>query len=78
MITFLLVANVALLITNTFEAQSAGVSEDIVRLYGSLAWALLVRGCAPLTIFFRFHSAACFADIWKHTYSSVKGEFDMQ
>lgn len=60
---------------NTFEAQKAGVTENIVRYFGSKAWALLVRGCSPLTIFYRFHSSACFAEIWKHAFKSASGEF---
>ncbi|MFH4975514.1 hypothetical protein AB6A40_002223 [Gnathostoma spinigerum] len=67
-VTFLLIINIALFIMNTVEAQKAGVTEDIVRYYGSKAWALLVRGCSPLNIFYRFHSSVCFAEIWKHSY----------
>jgi hypothetical protein len=67
-ITFLLVANVALFIMNTFEAQKAGISPEIVHFYGLQSWAMLVRGCAPLCIFYRFHSSVCFAEVWKHTY----------
>ncbi|VDN57013.1 unnamed protein product [Dracunculus medinensis] len=74
-ITFLLICNIALFIMNTFEAQKAGVTENIVRYFGSKAWALLVRGCSPLTIFYRFHSSACFAEIWKHAFKSASGEF---
>ncbi|VDM43896.1 unnamed protein product [Toxocara canis] len=76
-VTFLLVVNIALFIMNTFEAQKAGVTEDIVRYYGSKAWALLVRGCSPLTIFYRFHSSVCFAEIWKHTFKGTRGELEM-
>uniref|UniRef100_A0A0M3HZB6 Otopetrin-3 n=1 Tax=Ascaris lumbricoides TaxID=6252 RepID=A0A0M3HZB6_ASCLU len=76
-VTFLLIVNIALFIMNTFEAQKAGVTEDIVRYYGSKAWALLVRGCSPLTIFYRFHSSVCFAEIWKHTFKGARGELDM-
>ncbi|VDK46630.1 unnamed protein product [Anisakis simplex] len=76
-VTFLLIINIALFIMNTFEAQKAGVTEDIVRYYGSKAWALLVRGCSPLTIFYRFHSSVCFAEIWKHTFKGVRGELEM-
>uniref|UniRef100_A0A915C0F7 Uncharacterized protein n=2 Tax=Parascaris univalens TaxID=6257 RepID=A0A915C0F7_PARUN len=76
-VTFLLIVNIALFIMNTFEAQKAGVTEDIVRYYGSKSWALLVRGCSPLTIFYRFHSSVCFAEIWKHTFKGARGELDM-
>jgi hypothetical protein len=36
LITFLLIANVSLFIMNTFEAQKAGISEQIVRFYGKI------------------------------------------
>ena len=46
--------NCALFLLNIFEAQKAGVTDEIVALYGNRSWALLVRGCSPLTIFYRF------------------------
>jgi hypothetical protein len=73
-ITFLLVANAALFLMNTFEAQKAGISPEIVHFYGLQSWALLVRGCAPLTIFYRFHSSVCFAEVWKHSYNVKQHE----
>jgi hypothetical protein len=71
-ITFLLIANIALFLMNIFEAQKAGMTADVVRNYGSRSWALLVRGVSPLTIFYRFHSSVCFADIWKHSFRSPR------
>ena len=52
-ITLLLMMNCAQFLMNVFEAQKAGVDEEIVRMYGSYYWAVLIRGCSPLTIFFR-------------------------
>ncbi|KAE9415369.1 hypothetical protein Angca_009760, partial [Angiostrongylus cantonensis] len=71
-ITFLLMINCAQFLMNIFEAQKAGITEEILRLYGSYYWAILVRGCSPLTIFYRFHSSACFAEIWKKTFRAHK------
>ena len=53
-ITLLLMMNCAQFLMNVFEAQKAGVDEEIVRMYGNYYWAVLIRGCSPLTIFFRF------------------------
>uniref|UniRef100_A0A914WZR4 Uncharacterized protein n=1 Tax=Plectus sambesii TaxID=2011161 RepID=A0A914WZR4_9BILA len=75
-ITFLLVANVALFLMNTFEAQKAGISPEIVHFYGIQSWVMFVRSCAPLTIFYRFHSSVCFAEVWKHCYT-VKEHDDL-
>ncbi len=69
MVTFLVMANVGLFLLNVFEAQKADVTSDIVKDYGDRSWALLIRGLSPLTIFFRFHSSVCFAQIWAHTFS---------
>ncbi|KAJ1364340.1 hypothetical protein KIN20_024421 [Parelaphostrongylus tenuis] len=33
--------------------KQAGVTEEILRLYGSYYWAILIRGCSPPTIFYR-------------------------
>ncbi|GMT36019.1 hypothetical protein PFISCL1PPCAC_27316 [Pristionchus fissidentatus] len=67
-ITLLLIINLALFFMNIFEAQKAGVTDEIVQMYGGRSWALIVRGCSPLTVFFRFHSSVCFAEIWKKTF----------
>ncbi|GMS94581.1 hypothetical protein PENTCL1PPCAC_16756, partial [Pristionchus entomophagus] len=67
-ITLLLIVNLALFFMNIFEAQKAGVTDEVVHMYGGRSWALIVRGCSPLTVFFRFHSSVCFAEIWKKTF----------
>ncbi|CAJ0955174.1 unnamed protein product, partial [Mesorhabditis belari] len=67
-VTLMLMVNCALFLMNIFEAQKAGITEEIVALYGHPQWALLIRGTSPLTIFYRFHSSACFAEIWKKTF----------
>ncbi|GMR60572.1 hypothetical protein PMAYCL1PPCAC_30767, partial [Pristionchus mayeri] len=67
-ITLLLIINLALFFMNIFEAQKAGVTDEVVQMYGGRSWALIVRGCSPLTVFYRFHSSVCFAEIWKKTF----------
>ncbi|GMT06304.1 hypothetical protein PENTCL1PPCAC_28478, partial [Pristionchus entomophagus] len=67
-ITLLLIVNLALFFMNIFEAQKAGVTDEVVQMYGGRSWALIVRGCSPLTVFYRFHSSVCFAEIWKKTF----------
>ncbi|KHN74088.1 Otopetrin-1 [Toxocara canis] len=68
-ITFLLVANISMFLTNLFEAEKAGISETVVNFYGKRSWVFLVRSFGPLTIFFRFHSSVCLAEIWKNVYA---------
>uniref|UniRef100_A0A0M3K5G9 Gustatory receptor n=1 Tax=Anisakis simplex TaxID=6269 RepID=A0A0M3K5G9_ANISI len=68
-ITFILVANITMFLMNLFEAEKAGISETVVNFYGKRSWVFLVRSFGPLTIFFRFHSSVCLAEIWKNVYA---------
>lgn len=71
-ITMLLMMNCAQFLMNIFEAQKAGINDEMLSMYGSYYWAIVVRGCSPLTIFYRFHSSACFAEVWKKTFRPPK------
>ncbi|PAV61385.1 hypothetical protein WR25_04911 [Diploscapter pachys] len=53
LITLLLMINVSQFFLNVFEAQKAGINDEMLRMYGSYYWAFVVRGCSPLTIFYR-------------------------
>ncbi|KAL6724690.1 hypothetical protein Aduo_019554 [Ancylostoma duodenale] len=66
-ITFLLVANATLFVFHTYEGMksSFGMTE-----YGGTTYTNLIYAVAPLLVFYRFHSSACLAEIWKHTYST--------
>ncbi|KAI6240486.1 Otopetrin domain containing protein [Aphelenchoides fujianensis] len=84
-ITFLLLANVAMFLMNLLESEKAGVSEAVVNFYGKKSWVFLVRSFrhvlwlssessnrspfSPLTIFYRFHSSVCLAEVWKNVYT---------
>ncbi|CAI2357687.1 unnamed protein product [Caenorhabditis sp. 36 PRJEB53466] len=72
-ITFLLVSNVTLFVFHTFEGMksSFGFSSKAATQYNYIIYAV-----APLLVFYRFHSSACLAEIWKHTYSTKSGEYD--
>uniref|UniRef100_A0A0K0D389 Conserved plasma membrane protein n=1 Tax=Angiostrongylus cantonensis TaxID=6313 RepID=A0A0K0D389_ANGCA len=66
-ITFLLVANATLFVFHTYEGMKStfGISE-----YGGTTYTNAIHAVAPLLVFYRFHSSACLAEIWKHTYST--------
>uniref|UniRef100_A0A914YNP9 Otopetrin n=1 Tax=Panagrolaimus superbus TaxID=310955 RepID=A0A914YNP9_9BILA len=68
-ITFLLIANIAMFLMNLFESEKAGISETVVNFYGKKSWVFLVRSFSPLTIFYRFHSSVCLAEVWKNAYA---------
>uniref|UniRef100_A0AC34F309 Uncharacterized protein n=1 Tax=Panagrolaimus sp. ES5 TaxID=591445 RepID=A0AC34F309_9BILA len=69
-ITFLIIVNIAIFIMNLFESDKVGTSEAVVNFYGKENWVFLVRTFSPLTIFYRFHSSVCLAEIWKSTYAT--------
>uniref|UniRef100_A0A0K0EXT2 Otopetrin-2 n=1 Tax=Strongyloides venezuelensis TaxID=75913 RepID=A0A0K0EXT2_STRVS len=69
-ITFLIICNLSMFIMNMLETGHVGASEEIVNFYGKYSWIVLVRSFSPLTIFFRFHSAVCFVEVWKNVYSN--------
>ncbi|CAH1773386.1 unnamed protein product [Owenia fusiformis] len=68
-VTFLIIGNVTLWITQSIQVKQAGVNEPEAEVFGHVAWAILDHITDPLRIFFRFHSSACLADIFSHTYS---------
>ncbi|RWS09897.1 otopetrin-3-like protein [Dinothrombium tinctorium] len=68
LVTFLLIANFTFWIIYTFEMQKVEASPVQLSIYGFTPWALIVRITLPLSIFYRFHSAITFAEIWKNTY----------
>lgn len=65
-ITFLLVSNVTLFIFHTFEGmkESFGFNTVAAQDYSFVTYAV-----GPLLVFYRFHSSACLAEIWKCVYS---------
>lgn len=67
-ITFLILCNLSMWIINTFELKEIHRSYVHIEFYGQLAWIIIVHICLPLTIFFRFHSCICFAEIWQTAY----------
>ncbi|CAI2353274.1 unnamed protein product [Caenorhabditis sp. 36 PRJEB53466] len=66
-ITFLVVCNINLFIYHTFETieSNFGFPHKITTVYSAL-----LNMSSPLVVFYRFHSSACLAEIWKHAYST--------
>uniref|UniRef100_A0A7E4VH64 Otopetrin-2 n=1 Tax=Panagrellus redivivus TaxID=6233 RepID=A0A7E4VH64_PANRE len=67
-VTFLLLANVSLFFFHTLEGMKS-VFGDAMFSQKTKPYTLLISAVAPLTVFYRFHSSVCLAEIWKHTYS---------
>ncbi|EGT34563.1 hypothetical protein CAEBREN_23305 [Caenorhabditis brenneri] len=65
-ITFLLVCNINLFIYHTFETMESNFGFP-VKLPDN--YSVMLSIASPIVVFYRFHSSACLAEIWKHTYS---------
>lgn len=68
-ITFLLVSNLTLWLLYTFEVQRLDTNPVQLKFYGFKPWAMILRITFPLCIFYRFHAAITYAEIWKNTYT---------
>ncbi|CZR14552.1 Otopetrin-2 [Caenorhabditis elegans] len=64
-ITFLLICNINLFIYHTFETteSSFGFPAKVSEVY-----TVMLTIASPIVVFYRFHSSACLAEIWKNTY----------
>ena len=71
-VSFLLVLNIAMWLVNTFQLKELTFSKVMIHFYGQLQWILISQMFLPLAIFYRFHSAVCFAEIWSHSYRPNK------
>lgn len=69
-ITFLLVANMAIWFINTLIKGRAVFRETHMEFYGAWAWTIITHVSMPLAIFYRFHSTICLFEVWKITYKA--------
>ncbi|XP_050725831.1 proton channel OtopLc-like isoform X3 [Eriocheir sinensis] len=69
-ITYLVVANVAMWLLQTFEIKSSEGNSVFYAFYGKELWTLLSHLTLPLALFYRFHSSVCLADMWKASYEA--------
>lgn len=68
LLTFLIVCNVAMWITMTFEIKSHDLEDERYEFYGKVLWSVIGHLCLPLMMFYRFHASVCIVDIWKYAY----------
>jgi hypothetical protein len=66
-LTFLIVANLAVYIFQTFLLK-ANIYQTEVDFFTLEMWMVLSHMTQPLCIFYRFHSAVALADIWSSAY----------
>lgn len=67
-VTFLLVANLAMWAISTLEKSRAESHPIQLHFYGLWAWTIITHVSMPLAIFYRFHSTVCLCEIWKRAY----------
>ncbi|XP_053600368.1 proton channel OtopLc-like [Plodia interpunctella] len=70
LVTFLLVANMAMWAINTLEKNRAEFRPDHLAFYGPWAWTIITHVSMPLAIFYRFHSTICLFEIWKNCFKN--------
>uniref|UniRef100_A0A1E1W187 Otopetrin n=1 Tax=Pectinophora gossypiella TaxID=13191 RepID=A0A1E1W187_PECGO len=70
LVTFLLVANMAMWAINTLEKNRAEFRPAHLEFYGPWAWTIITHVSMPLAIFYRFHSTICLFEIWKHSFKN--------
>ncbi|XP_071036046.1 proton channel OtopLc isoform X2 [Parasteatoda tepidariorum] len=68
-VTFLIICNLTMWIINTFEAKSVESHYGLHVYFGKYVWMFVSHATLPLMLFYRFHSSACLADIWKSAYN---------
>lgn len=66
---FLMACNITLWMFSIFEVKYPQTDPLSQNLYQEVGWCIVSHISMPLVIFFRFHSAACFFDIWKEAWS---------
>ena len=67
-ITFLIVANLAVYVMETLMIKSYDYQTIKVDFYGPDAWTILSHITLPICIFYRFHSPVALVDIWNSAY----------
>lgn len=68
LVSFLILYNLSQWIVVTFELPRLRTSLVEANFYGLLGWVVIQRLTLPLAVFFRFHSAIVFSELWKGTF----------
>ncbi|KAF5302004.1 hypothetical protein FQR65_LT08669 [Abscondita terminalis] len=68
LVTFLIIANMAMWTINTMEKNRAEFRPSHLKFFGDWAWTIITHISMPLAIFYRFHSTICLFEIWKSAY----------
>ncbi|XP_067636088.1 proton channel OtopLc isoform X3 [Eurosta solidaginis] len=69
-VTFLLVANIAIWFINTLIKGRAVFRQTNLVFFGVWGWTIITHISMPLAIFYRFHSTICLFEVWKISYKA--------
>ncbi|CAF1537426.1 unnamed protein product, partial [Adineta steineri] len=72
-VTALLLMNLAIWLHDSLSAKKVKLNPLQTRYYGG-AWPIIQAFTSPLSIFYRFHSSVCLADIWQEVYRDGDNE----
>lgn len=70
-ITTLVIGNATLWVFRTILAKGSDMTTQ-EEFFGEVPWLMLMDINLPLSLFFCFHSAICFADVWHHAYAPLQ------
>ena len=59
---------IAIWMHDSLSAKKVRFNPAQVEYYGITTWAIIQAFTSPLSIFYRFHSCVCLADIWQEVY----------
>ncbi|CAF4492093.1 unnamed protein product [Rotaria socialis] len=67
-VTALLLINLSIWLHDSLSAKKVRLNPIQVQYYDAGTWAIIQAFTSPLSIFYRFHSSVCLADIWQEVY----------
>lgn len=70
LVTILIATNLSLWILGNVNIIYFHLNHSAEDFYGHFLWTILIRMTLPFTLFYRFHSMVCLADIWKSAYEN--------
>ncbi|CAF0800823.1 unnamed protein product [Adineta steineri] len=68
LITALLLINLAIWLHDSLSAKKVQLNPLQTDYYDATTWSIVQAFTSPLSIFYRFHSSVCLADIWQEVY----------
>ncbi|CAF3620637.1 unnamed protein product [Rotaria socialis] len=68
LITALLLINLAIWMHDSLSAKKVKLNPIQNEYYNTQTWSIVQAFTSPLSIFYRFHSSVCLADIWQEVY----------